>query len=80
MLIHCTQFSADYFLFRMGVEELSTNDKSSNDIAVSYLGISLIIVIVGMIIIGLALIGYNTYISFSRGKIEVQATNSDSID
>ena len=80
MLIHCTQFSADYFIFRMGVEELSTKDKTNNDVAVRYLGISLIIVLVGIILYSLASLGYNTYISFSQEKIEVQGTNSNSLN
>ena len=56
---------------------MSTKD-SSNDIAVKYLGKALLSVILGIIVCFLATIGYNTYISISQEKIEVQATNSNS--
>ena len=58
--------------------DLSTKD-TSNDIAVKYLGRALLSVILGIIVCFLATIGYNTYVSVSQEKIEVQATNSNSI-
>lgn len=42
-----------------------------------YIGFSLIIVCVGIFILALAAFGYNTYISASKEKIEVQAQNSN---
>lgn len=36
-----------------------------------------IILAVGMIVCFLATIGYNTYISYAKGKIEVQTQNSN---
>ena len=57
---------------------MSTKDTTSNDIAVKYLGIALIITIVGFVVYAIVTQGYNTYISVSHEKIEVQATNSNS--
>ena len=53
--------------------------KDGNDIAVRYLGRALLAVILGIVICFLTTIGYNTYVSISQEKIEVQATNSNSI-
>ncbi len=52
--------------------------ENSNDVAVKYLGKSLLAVIIGIIICFLATIGYNTYISISQEKIEVNASNINS--
>lgn len=60
--------------------------ENNSDTAVKYLGKSLLAVIIGIIICFLATIGYNTYISVSQEKIEVQtnlnsnSTNLNSID
>lgn len=52
--------------------------ENGNEIAVKYLGKSLLAVIIGIIICFLATIGYNTYISVSQEKIEVNASNINS--
>lgn len=59
---------------------MATKDNDPNILAVKYLGGALITMIVFIGIYFLASIGYNTYISFSKEKIEVQATNSNSLD
>lgn len=51
---------------------------ADNNIAVTYLGRALLAVIIGIVICFLATIGYNTYITVSQEKIEVQTTNSNS--
>lgn len=51
--------------------------KDTSELAVRYLGRALLAVIIGIIICFLTTIGYNTYISISQEKIEVQATNSN---
>jgi len=51
--------------------------KDNNDIAVKYLGRISITLVVGVIICFLAVIGYNTYISVTQEKIEVQTVNSN---
>lgn len=52
--------------------------ENGNEIAVKYLGKSLLAVIIRIIICFLATIGYNTYISVSQEKIEVNASNINS--
>ena len=42
-----------------------------------YCGIALIILSVGIIICLLASYGYNTYLSYSKEKIEIRTQNSD---
>ena len=57
---------------------METKHNDSNTLAIKYLGWTLILTIVFVGLYALATIGYNTYISFSQEKIEVQATNSNS--
>ena len=52
--------------------------ENGNEIAVKYLGKSLLAVIIVIIICFLATIGYNTYISVSQEKNEVNASNINS--
>lgn len=54
------------------------NTKDTSELAVTYLGRALLAVIIGIVICFLTTIGYNTYISISQEKIEVQAMNSNS--
>lgn len=58
---------------------MKTNENRNNELAVKYLGRTLMITIVGITIYGLATLGYNTYISATKEKIEVQAQNSNSL-
>lgn len=53
--------------------------RENNDNAVKYLGWALIAIIVFVGMYALATLGHDTYITFSKEKIEVQATNSNSV-
>jgi len=55
---------------------VSTKDKTC-ELAVRYLGIISLALVIGITLCFLAVIGYNTYISVTQEKIEVQATNSN---
>ena len=55
---------------------MSTKDTTS-ELAVKYLGRTSLALIIGITMCFLAVIGYNTYISFSQEKIEVQTANSN---
>jgi hypothetical protein len=87
MLLIARQFSSitvdKLYLFRSlnfakkGVIKL---EKSNiNVLAIKYLGRALIAFIIGFFVFLCATIRYNTYLSFSKEKIEVRAENSNSI-
>lgn len=59
---------------------METKENDSNTLAVRYLGIALIAFIIGFFMYLVATAGYNTYLSFSKEKIEVHAENSNSLD
>lgn len=57
---------------------------TNENLAIKFLGIGFIIAIVGFILLSLSKLDYNTYIKFisteQEKRIEVKATNSNSID
>lgn len=65
---------------RKGVIGLETKDNNSNTLAVKFLGAALIVLIIGFFMYLSVTAGYNTYLSFSKEKIEVRAENSNSTD
>lgn len=50
------------------------------ELAVRYLGRISLALVIGVTLCFLAVIGYNTYISVTQEKIEVQTTNSNLIN
>nr|DAJ13881.1 MAG TPA: protein of unknown function DUF3333 [Siphoviridae sp. ctvzh6]DAS23415.1 MAG TPA: protein of unknown function (DUF3333) [Caudoviricetes sp.] len=64
-------------LAKKGVIKLEKSN--NNDLAIKYLGRALIAFIIGFFVYLCATIGYNTYLSFSKEKIEVRAENSNSV-
>ena len=59
---------------------MKTKEDNTNALAVRYLGRALIALIIGFFMYLTTSIGYNTYLSFSKEKIEVRAENSNSLD
>ena len=69
------------FVQNLIFKEVDRLDSKENGeiLAIKYLGRALIAAVVGILVFALAVLGYNTYISVSKEKIEVQATNSNSM-
>lgn len=59
---------------------METKENDINTLAIKYLGRALIAFIIGFFVYLAAINGYNTYLSFSKEKIEVRAENSNSSD
>ena len=64
MLIHCTQFVQKFF-------DKGGRFMEAEMLAVQYLGRALLFLIVGLVLCFLASLGYNTYLKFSKEKVEV---------